>query len=172
MSSKTLAFTNQELLDDLQNQFSGQIQSVEEPYGLLTIQTSKDVVISMLSYLKKHSLFQFIFLTDLTAVHYPQQENNEIGVVYHLHSWAHNFRFRIKVFVSSSDPVMPTATVVYRTANWMERETYDNMGVIFVGHPDLRRILNIDEMDYFPLRKEYPLEDQLREDKVDHMFGR
>jgi len=122
--------------------------------------------------LKGHTTFQFIFLTYLTAVHYPDQKEKEFAIVYHLHNWVHNFQLRIKVFVPSPNPEMPTATVVFRSANWMERETYDNMGIHFVGHPDLRRILNVEEMDYFPLRKEYPLEDQLRQDKVDSMFGR
>jgi NADH-quinone oxidoreductase subunit C len=54
----------------------------------------------------------------------------------------------------------------------MERETYDFFGIIFEGHPNLIRILNVDDMDYFPLRKEYPLEDQIRQDKVDEFFGR
>lgn len=167
-----MAFSNQELLDDLHQQFADKILMVEEPFGLLTIETSSDVIINMLGYLKSHAAFQFIFLTDLTAVHYPEQNEKEFAVIYHLHSWAHNFRLRIKVFVPSSNHDMPTATVVFRTANWMERETYDNMGINFIGHPDLRRILNVEEMDYFPLRKEYPLEDQLRQDKVDSMFGR
>ena len=62
--------------------------------------------------------------------------------------------------------------VCIEAANWMERETYDFYGVNFVGHPNLKRILNVDEMDYFPMRKEYPLEDQTRSDKDDEMFGR
>jgi NADH-quinone oxidoreductase subunit C len=61
---------------------------------------------------------------------------------------------------------------VFAAANWLERETYDFYGVIFEGHPNLKRILNVDEMIIFPMRKEYPLEDQTREDKNDSMFGR
>lgn len=63
-------------------------------------------------------------------------------------------------------------THLWPAANWMERETYDFFGVEFVGHPDLRRILNVDDMDYFPLRKQYPLEDGTRTDKEDEFFGR
>ena len=63
-------------------------------------------------------------------------------------------------------------TDLFAGANWMERETYDFFGIEFVGHPDLRRILNEDSMDYFPMRKEYALEDATREDKDDRYFGR
>ncbi|HNC30333.1 MAG TPA: NADH-quinone oxidoreductase subunit C, partial [Cyclobacteriaceae bacterium] len=69
-------------------------------------------------------------------------------------------------------PTVPTLTNVFPAANWMERETYDFFGVIFEGHPNLIRILNVEEMTIFPLRKEYPLEDQTREDKNNDMFGR
>jgi NADH-quinone oxidoreductase subunit C len=65
-----------------------------------------------------------------------------------------------------------TLTSVFQAANWMERETYDFYGVNFEGHPNLKRILNVDEMTIFPMRKEYPLEDQVRQDKNDTMFGR
>jgi NADH-quinone oxidoreductase subunit C len=68
--------------------------------------------------------------------------------------------------------LVPTLTTLFPAANWMERETYDFYGIIFQGHPNLTRILNVDEMIIFPLRKEYPLEDQVREDKNDQLFGR
>ena len=83
-----------------------------------------------------------------------------------------NVRIRFKVFTDIAKPDVFTATRLYEAANWMERETFDFFGVNFVGHPNLKRILNVDEMDYFPLRKEYPLEDQTRTDKDDEMFGR
>ena len=69
-------------------------------------------------------------------------------------------------------PDVYSATAIYASANFMERETYDFFGVNFLGHPNLIRILNVDEMDYFPMRKEFPLEDQSRVDKDDEMFGR
>jgi NADH-quinone oxidoreductase subunit C len=79
---------------------------------------------------------------------------------------------RVKTFFDINKPEIPTATDIWAGANWMERETYDFYGVKFKGHPNLKRILNVDEMDIFPLRKEYPLEDQTRDDKSDKMFGR
>jgi NADH-quinone oxidoreductase subunit C len=89
-----------------------------------------------------------------------------------LHSLVNNVRVRIKVFLPADDYHIPTATTVWNGANWMERETYDYFGVIFDGHPDLRRILNVDDMTAFPMRKEFPLEDPNRVDKKDYFFGR
>ena len=79
---------------------------------------------------------------------------------------------RIKARLSIGTPEIATLTGVFAGANWMERETFDNLGVIFKGHPNLKRILNVDDMLIHPLRKEYPLEDQVRLDKNDTMFGR
>jgi len=81
-------------------------------------------------------------------------------------------RVRFKIFTDINQPDIYTATGLFSAANWLERETYDFYGVNFVGHPNLKRILNVDEMDYFPMRKEYPLEDSTRIDKDDEMFGR
>ena len=83
-----------------------------------------------------------------------------------------NTRLRVKTFVKEDDPKMPTITDLFSSANWMERETYDFYGIVFEGHPNLIRILNVEYMDYFPMRKEYPLEDATRKDKDDRFFGR
>jgi NADH-quinone oxidoreductase subunit C len=138
---------------------------------LLTLETSRENVIDILAFLKNDTILQFIYLTDLTGIHYPESEK-PIGVVYHLHSLVNNVRIRIKVFLPVDDYHIPTATTVWEGANWMERETYDFFGVIFDGHPDLRRILNVDDMTAFPMRKEFPLEDPNRVDKKDYFFGR
>lgn len=114
----------------------------------------------------------FQFLTDITAIHYPERQHEEICVVYHLHQLAQNMRLRIKVYVPIDAPNVPSIVDIFSGANWMERETYDFFGVNFEGHPNLVRILNADEMDYFPMRKEYPMEDPTRMDKDDDMFGR
>jgi len=107
----------------------------------------------------------FQFLTDLTGIHFPDNTGAEIGVIYHLHNLKENVRIRMKVFAPIEKPNVYTATGLFKGANWMERETYDFYGVNFVGHPNLKRVLNVDEMDYHPLRKEFPLEDQTRIDK-------
>lgn len=164
--------TNQGVAEDLIRQFGEEVYDFEEPFGLLTLSTTREKIIPLLQFLKDHATYQINFLTDITGVHYPDSPGRELCVVYHAHSLVHNFRVRLKVFLSVADPHVPTATVLYASANWMERETYDFFGIEFDGHPDLRRILNMEEMDYFPMRKEYPLEDSTREDKIDALFGR
>lgn len=158
------------LVADLQSKFGNAIQNVEEQYGLLGFTTSKDQIIPILKYLNESETYRFRFLTDLCGVHYADEK--QLAVVYHVHSMENNFRLRIKVFVPESNPKVPTATVLYKSANWQERETYDFFGIIFEGHPNLKRILNVDDMVAFPLRKEFPLEDPNRIDKDDSYFGR
>ncbi|MDF2432612.1 MAG: NADH-quinone oxidoreductase subunit, partial [Mucilaginibacter sp.] len=163
--------TNEELLKKISDKFNDQVTLVGEPFGLLTLETGREQIIDVLTFLKTDPSLQFIFLTDITAIHYPEQEK-QIGVLYHLHSLVNNVRIRLKVFLTIDDVHIPTATVLWEGANWMERETYDFFGVIFDGHPDLRRILNVDDMLVFPMRREYPLEDPNRVDKKDYFFGR
>jgi NADH-quinone oxidoreductase subunit C len=163
--------TNEELLNKLNDKFPAQLTLIGEPYGLLTLETEREQINDVLAFLKNDAALQFIYLTDITAIHYPEQEK-QIGVIYHLHSLVNNVRIRLKVFLADGDIHIPTATNLWNGANWMERETYDYFGVLFDGHPDLRRILNVDDMTAFPMRKEFPLEDPNRVDKKDYFFGR
>jgi NADH-quinone oxidoreductase subunit C len=163
--------TNEELLTKINTQFEGQLTVVGEPFGLLTLETTREKIIDILGWLKAEPSLQFIYLTDITGIHYPEQEK-QLGVIYHLHSLVNNIRVRIKVFLTDADVHIPTATTLWDGANWMERETYDFFGILFDGHPDLRRILNVDDMTAFPMRKEFPLEDPNRVDKKDYFFGR
>ncbi|MFN4007866.1 MAG: NADH-quinone oxidoreductase subunit C [Chitinophagaceae bacterium] len=167
-----MSLTNDIVLQKLQAAFGDVIVNGGEPYGLLTVEVPKAEIIRVLRFLFDDDTLKFRFMTDLCGVHYPDEVGRELAVVYHLHNLEDNVRLRIKVFASITEPDVPSATAVFPTANWMERETYDFYGINFVGHPNLKRILNVDEMDYFPLRKEYPLEDQTRTDKDDEMFGR
>ncbi len=163
---------NNAVLQRLQARFAeGTIHNATEPFGLLTFETDTTKLLDVLEFLKTDETLQFAYLTDITAVHYPDSDK-EFAVVYHVHSLVNNVRVRIKVFLAGSYPALPTATVLWDGANWMERETYDFFGIQFVGHPDLRRILNVDDMAVFPMRKEYPLEDPNKIDKKDYFFGR
>ena len=167
-----MALTNDLIIQRLKDKFGEQVTNVEEPYGMLSFEVPKDINLQVLQFLYDDQELSFQFLTDLTAVHYPAFKGREIAVVYHLHNLVANHRIRFKVFAPIEKPDVYSATKVFSAANWLEREAYDFYGVNFVGHPNLKRIQNVDEMDYFPLRKEYPLEDQTRIDKDDEMFGR
>jgi NADH-quinone oxidoreductase subunit C len=165
-----MSLTNDIIKTRLTEKFPEVLSGWEEQYGLLTFTAVSDQNLKVMNFLKDDMGFNF--LTDITAVHYPDRKGEELAVVYHLHHLIENVRVRFKVFVTVEKPDVYTATGIFSSANWMERETFDFFGVNFVGHPDLRRILNVDEMDYFPLRKEFPLEDQTRIDKDDDLFGR
>lgn len=164
--------TNDFIKQRLTEHFGDKVRSFQEPYGMLTFEIDKDSNLKALRFLFDESDLGFQFLTDLTAVHYPGNKGRELAVVYHLHNLVENCRIRMKLFTDINQPDVFSATKIFESANWQEREAYDFYGVNFVGHPNLKRIQNVDEMDYFPLRKEYPLEDQTRIDKDDEMFGR
>jgi NADH-quinone oxidoreductase subunit C len=167
-----MALNNELIKQRLIEEFGDQVTAFEEPYGMLTFEAPKDLNLKVLNFLYDQDDLAFRFLTDLTAVHYPAYKGRELAVVYHLHNMVDNVRIRFKVFAPIEKPDVYTATGLFSSANWQEREAFDFYGVNFVGHPNLIRIMNVEEMDYFPMRKEFPLEDQTRIDKDDEMFGR
>ena len=165
-----MVLSYEQIKQQLTEKFGERVSNIEEPYGMLSFEVPKELNIETLRFLYDELGFQF--LTDLTVVHYPAYLGRELAVVYHLHNLVENIRLRFKVFTSIQKPDINTATAVFESANWQEREAYDFYGVNFIGHPNLIRIMNVEEMDYFPQRKEFPLEDQTRIDKDDEMFGR
>ncbi len=167
----TITLTTEHVFKRIKERFEGSINHAYEPWGLLTIGIDYTKNYELLSFLRDEEDLQFNFLTDLCGVHWPN-DKEKFEVVYHLHSLVNNFRLRIKARIPGEVPHIKSVVKLFPTANWMERETYDFFGIHFDGHPDLRRILNVDEMVIFPLRKEYPLEDNVRTDKKDEMFGR
>ena len=167
-----MTLTNEIIRQKLTDKFGEALTGWEEPYGMLTFTAPKDLNLKVLQFLYDSDELKFRFLTDLCAVHYPGRPGQELAVVYHVHNLVDNIRIRFKVFTDINKPDIFSASALYSAANWMERETYDFYGVNFIGHPNLKRILNVDDMEYFPLRKEFPLEDQARVDKDDEMFGR
>ena len=164
--------TNEIIQQKLTEKFGDALTDWHTPYDMLTFTAPKELNLKIMQFLYDDETLKFRFLTDLQAVHFPDNKGAELSVVYHLHNWVDNVRIRFKVFTDINQPDVFSATALYQSANFMERETYDFFGVNFVGHPNLIRILNVDEMDYFPMRKEFPLEDQTRIDKDDEMFGR
>jgi NADH-quinone oxidoreductase subunit C len=167
-----MGLTNELIKERLTEKFGDQLINWQEPYGLLTFTTSKELNLKVMQFLYDDPKLRFQFLTDMCAVHYPERTGEELAVVYLLHNLVDNIRLRFKVYTNIEKPDIFTTSALYEAANWMERETFDFFGVNFIGHPNLKRIQNVEEMDYFPLRKEFPMEDQTRRDKDDEMFGR
>ena len=124
-------------------------------YGELTIEVRADRIVPVLQFLRDDPLAKFLVLIDLTAVDYPQRAKR-FDVVYHLLSMHNNTRIRVKAQVGE-DETIPTVTGVFPCADWFEREAFDMYGVIFSGHPDLRRILTDYGFEGYPLRKDFPL---------------
>jgi NADH-quinone oxidoreductase subunit C len=165
-----MALTNETIQAQLEAKFEGQVTTFSTESGMLSFESPAALNLKVMQYLFDE--LGFTFLSDLCGVNYPDNVDGELVVVYHLHNFVENIRLRYSIAVPISKPDVFTATKIFESANWMERETYDFFGINFVGHPNLKRILNVQEMDYFPMRKEFPLEDQTRIDKDDEMFGR
>ena len=164
--------TNNTLLDALQVQLGSKIITSEVLYDTLVIEISPSEAYDVIDFIKNDTTLSFNFLTLIGAVHYPEEKGRELCVVYHMHSWKNAIRLRIKSYLPQENPSIKSLTTLFDGANWQERETFDFFGIQFEGHPNMTRILNMDEMDYHPMLKQYHLEDGTREDKDDRFFGR
>jgi NADH-quinone oxidoreductase subunit C len=147
-----------EALDKLASyigELHGDLISLSEiRYGELTVTTSGEKLITLLRFLRDDAKCGFINLIDICGVDWPQRPDR-FDVVYHLLSPKQNIRIRIKVATGEDEPV-PSACAVYPGADWFEREAWDMYGILFTGHPDLRRILTDYGFEGHPLRKDFP----------------
>ena len=157
--------------EKIKAQFGDDVESWEMLYDMLTVTVKNERAFELIKFLHDDMSLNFHFLTTACGLHYPDAPLR-FGMMYQLHNMPDNFRIRIKAFTNEDPPVFKSLTEIWGAANWMEREAYDFYGFNFTGHPDLRRILNVDDMVGWPMRKEFPLEDQARYDKDDKMFGR
>lgn len=158
--------------EKLKTKIEGAVISSEQSYDYPVFIIKRENIFDVIRFLKEDSETQFTFLTTMCGLHYPDNKGQELGVMYQMHNLPKNWRIRLKTFVPLNDPNVPSMTPLFPSANWQERQEYDFFGIIFKGHPNLKRILNMDEMNYHPMRKEYALEDGSRDDKDDKMFGR
>lgn len=159
--------------DKLSSAFGNDVFNFDPAKDMFTFEVSADKVTALLLFLKNDETLRFNFLTTLCGIHYPDNETErQFAVVYQLHNWIDNVRIRFKAYLNGENPEIKTACNIFLCANWMEREAYDFYGIHFIGHPQLKRILNMDEMISFPMRKEFPMEDSGRTDKDDRFFGR
>ncbi|MGO9007308.1 MAG: NADH-quinone oxidoreductase subunit C [Beijerinckiaceae bacterium] len=133
----------------------GAVLAASTAYGELTLEVERSRLIETVQYLRDDPACLFVCFTDLTAVDYPTRAQR-FDVVTHLLSPKHNRRIRIKV-ATDEETQVPSLTGLYPAANWYEREAYDFFGVLFAGHPDLRRILTDYGFEGHPLRKDFPM---------------
>jgi NADH-quinone oxidoreductase subunit C len=144
-----------ELKTHLEQTQSKAITSVKIVGGELTVMATRDGIVKLLTSLRDDSQCRFETLVDICGCDYPS-DPERFEVVYHLLSMRLNQRIRLKVRTDETTPV-PSAIGVFLAANWYEREAFDMYGIIFSGHPDLRRILTDYGFEGYPLRKDFPL---------------
>ena len=139
--------------DDLAQFFADKIAEIKEAFGELTVAVTPAYLLEVARALKEEERFKFEFLSDLTGI---DCGSGNLEVVYHLLSLLHKQRLRLKVKTDGGSK-LPSVVSIWPTANWHERESYDLLGIVFEGHPDLKRIITPDGFTGHPLRKDYPL---------------
>ena len=139
----------------IKEKLDAQVTDATVAYGELTLEVEAGDIVALLNFLKNDVQCQFYSFIDLCGVDYPARARR-FDVVYHLMSPRQNQRIRVRVTTDEDTPV-PSATEVFPGAEWFEREAYDMYGILFTGHPDLRRILTDYGFDGYPLRKDFPL---------------
>jgi NADH-quinone oxidoreductase subunit C len=144
-----------EIADTIAATRKDEVLSTAIAYGELTITVRPEAIVPFLRFLHDDARLAFVSLIDVCGVDWPQR-SLRFDVVYHLLSPRKNKRIRVKVMTDEDTPV-PSVTPVFPGADWFERETYDFYGILFTGHPDLRRILTDYGFDGYPLRKDFPL---------------
>lgn len=145
----------QDHVENLKKENEAWVSDVNDALGEVTVTVPRESIYDVCDFLKKNQGFNL--LSDLCGADRGPEEEPRFEVNYHLFSTTHHRRLRLKVLLSDDDPKVETVSTVWRTADWHERETYDLVGVIFEGHPDLRRILLPSDFDGHALRKDYPL---------------
>ena len=147
---------NLTVVEKLKNRFPGIPFETAEFRDELTVVVPKENIVELCRFLKEDPDLSFDLLADLFGIdmYVPAKR---FGVIYNLFSLKSRHRIRLKTFMEEEIPKIPTVSGVWSTANWHERETYDMFGIVFEGHPDLRRMYMPDEFEHYPLRKDFPL---------------
>ncbi len=144
-------------VEKLQESFPNDIIEVSEYAGQAAVIVRKDRIVEILQFLHDDGELLFDHLADLTAIDWLGKKQPRFEVVYNLFSIRNKQYIRIKAQVSEEDPHIDSVCSIWKTANWLERECHDMFGIIFDGHPDLRRLLMPEDWQGYPLRKDYPL---------------
>jgi NADH-quinone oxidoreductase subunit C len=155
--SVTVEISDDPFIDRIKQRFEGAVTEAVSTLGQQIIRIKKDSLVELCRFLHADEEFPFDMCSDLTAVHWPERAGKEFDVVLILYSVSKNRMLRVKTSIADKE-TCPTVTGIWEGADWMEREVYDMFGIVFEGHPDLRRILLPPDWPGHPLRKEYPVE--------------
>ena len=141
--------------ENIVDRLGGGVESFEFAQDELVLKAKRDEIVNVLTHLRDDGACRFTQLVDVTAADYPSRPER-FEVVYNMLSISNNTRVRVKLS-ASEETLVPSATAVFRSANWFEREVWDMYGILFSGHPDLRRILTDYGFEGHPQRKDFPL---------------
>ena len=141
--------------ENIVDRLGGAVESHEFAQDELVLKAKRDEIVNVLTHLRDDGACRFTQLVDVTAADYPSRPER-FEVVYNMLSISNNTRVRVKLS-ASEETLVPSATAVFRSANWFEREVWDMYGILFSGHPDLRRILTDYGFEGHPQRKDFPL---------------
>ncbi|MEG8945901.1 NADH-quinone oxidoreductase subunit C [Rosettibacter firmus] len=144
------------IIEKIKKQFEKSIEEVKEFRGDLSITIAKDKIVELARFLRDDDELCFETCLDVTAIDWATRKNR-FTVVYHVYSFKNNFTLRIKANIDGEPPQIETVSSIWPGANWYERETYDMYGIVFLNHPDLRRMYMPEGFEYYPLRKDFPL---------------
>lgn len=151
---------NQDLLTKLTEKFSATVKGSTDRYGFLEVQVDRSKIAEVIKTLRDDPEFDFNMLIDLVSIDYSTfagWTGDRFGVAYILKSLAKGHRLQLKVSVPEGEPIVPSISSLYANADWLEREAFDQMGIRFSHHPNLKRLLNHHEFVGHPLRKDYPI---------------
>lgn len=144
-------------LAELRLRFEDAVEDIKVQNGEVTVYVKRESIVPVCRFLRDEPKLLFNLLSDLCGVDRGLEEDPRFEVVYHLFSIPNKIRLRLKVRVPEDDCQVATVSGIWATANWHERETFDLLGITFVNHPDLRKILTPEDLEGYPLRKDFPL---------------
>lgn len=146
-----------EIAEKIKEKFPDEVVEVTNFRDQVSVIVKRDRILDICRYLHDEPTLSFNHLKDLCGVDYLGKKEPRFEVVYNLYSVRYRHRIRIRAQVPADGPIIKTVTSIWAGANWHERECFDMFGIVFTGHPDLRRILMPEDWEGYPLRKDYPL---------------
>ncbi len=152
-----------QIADKIKERFPDEVLEIREFRGQVSVTVRKGRIVEISRFLHDEPDLNFDYLVDLCGVDYLGKKEIRFEVVYHLYSISHRHALRIKAEVPENDARIDSVMPVWVGVNWHERECYDMYGVVFAGHPDLRRVLLPEDWEGYPLRKDYPLKGPVQE---------